>query len=196
MMKLIKRLVPILAIIFLLVNCGESGPTITDNEVIVKTGSMDVHFSRGTLFAQTYLIFGGIEMKQSDAIAKISLSGLELNTARFIHSRYPDFNSCKSPGAPLAQKAIRQVAIVPADSEVMDNLRKTLADHQASLHPSGKRVCVRLVGEVLKLESAIIRANNQDVTNELPLQMLHEYYFVKSVEMIDAQEALAGGQTG
>ncbi len=196
MIKLTKRFIPILGIIFLLANCGESGPTITDNEVIVKTGSMDVHFSRGKLFAQTYLIFGGIEMKQSDAIAKISLSGLELSTARFIYSRYPDFYACKSPGAPLAQKAIRQVEIVPADSKVMDDLRKTLADHQASLQESGKRVCVRLEGEVLKLESAVIRENNQDVTNELPPQMHHEYYFVKSAEMIDAQEALAGGQTG
>ncbi len=196
MIKLTKRFILILGIIFLLANCGESGPTITDNEVIVKTGSMDVHFSRGKLFAQTYLIFGGIEMKQSDAIAKISLSGLELSTARFIYSRYPDFYACKSPGAPLAQKAIRQVEIVPADSKVMDDLRKTLADHQASLQESGKRVCVRLEGEVLKLESAVIRENNQDVTNELPPQMHHEYYFVKSAEMIDAQEALTGGQTG
>jgi len=195
MMKLIKCLIPVLAIVLLLVNCGESGPTITDNEVIVKTGSMDIHFSRGTLFAQTYLIFGGIEMKQSDAFAKISLSGLELDTARFIYSRYPDFFSCKSPGAPLAQKAIRQIDIVPADSKVMDDLRKTLADHEASLQQSGKRVCVRLGGEVLKLESAVIRENNQDVTNELPPQMHHEYYFVKSAEMIDAQEALTGGQT-
>ncbi|MBW1744521.1 MAG: hypothetical protein JRJ47_14000, partial [Deltaproteobacteria bacterium] len=167
MIKLTKRFIPVLGIIFLLVNCGESGPTITDNEVIVKTGSMDVHFSRVKPFAETYLIFGGAEMKQRDAITKVSLSGLEINTARFIHSRYPDFYACKSPGASLAQKALRQLDIVPADSKVMEDLRKTLADHQASLQQSGKRVCVRLEGEVLKLSSAIIRENNQDVTNEL-----------------------------
>jgi len=132
-------------------------------------------------------------MKQSDAVAKISLSGLELNTARFIHSRYPDFYACKSPGAPLAQKALRQIDIVPADSKVLEALRKTLAEHQASTQKSGKRTCVRLEGEVLKLESAIVRQNNQDVTNKLPPQMHHEYYFVKSAEMVDAQQALAGG---
>ena len=119
-MKPTKCVILILAFMFLLVNCGgESGPTVTDNEVIVKTGSLDVHFSRVKPFAQTYLIFGGMELKQSDAITKVSLSGLEIATARFIYSRYPDFHACKSPGAPLAQKALRQLDIVPADSRVL-----------------------------------------------------------------------------
>lgn len=193
MMKFIKSFVPILAVVFLFMNCGESGPTITDNEVIVETGTLDVHFSRVRPFAETYLIFGGAEMKQSDAITKISLFGLEINTAKFIHSRYPDFYACKSPGASLAQKALRQLDIVPADSKVLEDLRKTLADYQASINQSGKRVCVRLGGDVLKLESAIVRQDSQDITNELPPQMRHEYYLVKSAEMVDAQQALAGG---
>jgi hypothetical protein len=194
MMKQTKCLILILAVVFLFVNCGgESGPTVTDNEVIVETGTLDVHFSRVKPFAQTYLIFGGIEMKQSDAFTKVSLSGLEVDIARSIHARYPDFHLCKSPGASLAQKALRQLDIVPADSEVMEVLRKTLADHQTSIGEGGKRTCVRLGGEVLKLDSAIVRQNSQDITNELPPQMHHEYYFVKSAEMVDAQQALAGG---
>jgi hypothetical protein len=193
MMKLSKCLILILAIVFVLVNCGKPGPTVTDNEVIVETGGMDVHFSRVKPFAQTYLIFGGIEMKQSGAFAKVSLSGLEMDTARFIHSRYPDFHTCKSPGASLAQKALRQIDIVPADEEVLEALRKVLADHQTSIQGGGNRTCVRLEGEILKLASAVIRQNKQDITNELPPQMHHDYYFVKSAAMLDAEGALAGG---
>jgi hypothetical protein len=179
--------------VLLLGGCGESGPKISDNEVIVRTGSMDVHLSRGKPFAQTYLIFGGMELKQDDAITKISLSGLEIPTARFIHSRYPDFYACKSPGASLAQKALRQLDIVPADPTVLGTLREALAAHQLGTQPGGKRACVRLEGEALKLESAIVRQNDLDVTNELPPQMRHAYYFVKSAEMVDAREALSEG---
>ena len=193
MTRLTRCFISILAMVLLLVGCGESGPIISDNEVIVKTGSMNVHFSRGKPFAQTYLIFGGMELKQSDAISKVSLSGLEIPTARFIHSRYPDFYACKSPGASLAQKALHQLDIVPADTTVLDTLRETLAVHQSSTQPGGKRACVRLEGEVLKLESAILRQNDQDITKELPPQMDQEYYFVTSAQMVDAQQALAGG---
>jgi hypothetical protein len=194
MMNLTKPLILIFTVFFLFVNCGgESGPTITDNEVIVKTGSLDVHFLRVKPFAETYLIFGGGELKQSEAVTKVSLAGLEINTARSIHSRYPDFYACKSPGAPLAQRAICQLDIVPADSKVLDALRKTLADHEASIHQKGKRTCVCLTGEVLKVKSAIFRQNEQDVTNDFFPEKHHDYYLVKSVEMVDAQQALAGG---
>jgi hypothetical protein len=186
-----KFFIPILATMSLLVSCSESGPTVTTDEVIVKTANMDVHFVRVKPFAQTYMIFGGMEMNQSDAFSKVSLSGLDINTARYIYSRYPDFHQCKSPGAPLAQKGIRQLDIVPTDSQVMKDLRQTLADHETSIQQGGKRVCVRLEGEVLKLRSAIVRNINEDITDKLPAQVHHEYFFVESAEIVDPQEALS-----
>lgn len=192
--KLMRRLIPIVVVWSLLVSCSQSGssPSITTDEVIVKTANMDVHFSRGKSFAQTYMIFGGSETNQRDVICNVTLSGLDINTARYIYARYPDFHLCKSPGAPLAQRAIRRLDIVPADSKVVKILRKTLAGHKKSLQPDGTRVCVRLEGEVLKLTSAIVRDANQDITNELPPEMHHEYFLVQSAENIDSQEALAG----
>jgi hypothetical protein len=87
--KLMRLLIPIFGIWSLLVSCSQSGsiPSITTDEVIVKTANMDVHFSRGKSFAQTYMIFGGIETNQRDAISKVTLSGLDINTARYI---FPD----------------------------------------------------------------------------------------------------------
>ncbi len=194
MNELTKFLIATCAIMSLLVNCSQSGsdPSITADEVIVKTANMDVHFSRGKPFAQTYMIFGGIETNQSDAFSKISLSGLNIITARSIYSRYPDFHSCKSPGAPLAQKAIRQLDIVPANSEAMKNLRKTLFEHQTSIQQGGDRVCVGLEGEVLRLTSAIVREINEDITDKLPPQVHHEYFLVESAKIVASQEALKG----
>ena len=187
--ELRKIFITAVAIMSLLVSCSQSGsgPSVTTDEIIVRTANMDVHFARGKPFASTYMIFGGIETNQSDAISKVTLSGLNIRTARSISARYPDFHLCKSPGAPLAQKAIRQLDIVPANSEVTKILRKTLSEHQ-----TGTRVCVGLEGEVLKLTSAIVRGVNEDITNKLPPQVHHEYFFVESAQIIDSRKALAG----
>jgi len=189
MNRLTRFFIPTLVVMSLLVGCGQSdsGPSITTDEVLVETSNMDVHFSRGKPFSQTYMIFGGGENKHGDAFSKVTLSGLDIDTARSIHSRYPDFHLCKSPGAPLAQRAVRELDIVPADSRVTKVLRKTLAEHQASLGESDKRVCVGLKGEVLKLTSVIVREANEDITDRLPPQVRHEYFLVKSAEITDFQ---------
>ena len=178
MNKLTKLFIPAFTIMFLLVNCSQSGPTVTADEVIVKTDKMDVHFSRVEPFAKTYIIFSGIEINQSGAFSKVALSGLDIYTARSIYSRYPDFHMCKSPGAPLAQRAVRDLDIVQTNSKVLKNLRKTLDKHRASIQQDGERVCVKLEGEVLKLTSAIVRELNQDITNQLPPQVHHDYFFL------------------
>lgn len=180
-------------IMLLLAGCSQSGPTITDNEVIVKTNNMDVRFSRIRPFENTYMIFGGTEITHGDAFSKISLAGLDINTARGIYSSYPDFHLCKSPGAPLAQRSTRDLDIVPANSKAMKNLRKTLQKFKASIQQDGGRVCVRLEGEVLMLTSATVRELNKDITNELPPQVHHEYFLVKSAELLDSKKVLEGG---
>ena len=192
--KLRKIFFTAVAIMSLLVSCSQSGsgPSVTTDEIIVRTANMDVHFARGKPFASTYMIFGGIETNQSDAISKVTLSGLNVRTARSIYARYPDFHLCKSPGAPLAQKAIRQLDIVPANAEVTKILRKTFGEYQTGTVQSDRRVCVGLEGEVLKLTSAIVRGVNEDITDKLPPQVHHEYFFVKSAQIIDSRKALAG----
>lgn len=192
MNRLTKLVLPIFVIMSLLVNCSKSGPTTTADEVIVKTDKIDIHFSRGDSFKNAYIIFGGTEMTQRGAFCKIALSGLDIYTARGIYSKYPDFHLCKSPGAPLAQQAVRDFEIVPANAKVLKNLRKTLAKHRASLHEDGERVCVKLQGESLTLTAAIVREMNRDIINELPPQVHRKYFFVESAELIDAQKALEG----
>lgn len=176
----------------LLLNCGGSAPAVTDEEVLVTAGQLDVRFSRIKPFSATYMLFGGAENNHGNAFSKITLFGLEQNKAKYIHDRFPDFYKCKSPGAPLAQKETCQLDIVPADSKVLKNLKKSLAEFNKSLENDGDRVCIRLKGEVLKLTSAVVREINEDITKELPPQVHKEYFFVESAEVIGFQQAIVG----
>ena len=190
MIKLAKVLVPALIVTSLSVGCGQSGASKTDDEIIVKTSRMDIHFSRSRPFKNTYVIFGGLEMPQSDAFNSISLAGLDIGTARSIYSSYPDFHMCKSPGAPLAQRSVRDLDIVPANSKILKELRKTLAKHRESINEGGGLVCVKLEGEVVRLTSAIVREMNENIIDKLPPQVHRDYFFVESAKLIDSQEAL------
>jgi hypothetical protein len=192
MRKFLRFVIPVLLWVIFFIQCGQSGPTKTDDEVIVKTAKMDVHFARQRAFENTYIIFGGLELTHSDAFSRISLSGLPIRAARSIYASYPDFHLCKSPGAPLAQSAVVDLDIVPASSKVLRQLKKTLAQHNASIHQGGDRVCVKLEGEMLKLTSVIVREMDENIIDQMPPQVHHDYFFVESAELIDAKEALEG----
>ena len=153
---------------------------------------MDVHFERLKSFMNTYIVFGGMELNHRDAISEISISGLPTNNARSIYAMYPDFHLCKSAGAPLAQEAIRELDIIPVNAKVLKKLKKVLDEHKKGLKQANGRVCVKLEGEIIKLTSAKVRKANEDITDQLPPQVKHNYYLVESAEIIDAKTALEG----
>ena len=186
-----EHLTAVLPALALLVGCGSvSEPTISADEVVVSAGEMDVTFSRQQPFTDTYMVFGGLASTRDDMISQVSVVGLSMEDARPIHDRYPDFHECKSAGAPLAQRATRQMDIVPANAKVFAQLQKTLDAHEESLRQGGDRVCVQLRGELLELESASVE--DQDITGQLPRQIVHEYYLVEAAELVDARSALGG----
>ena len=194
-MSKIWKVFPFLAVLIfppLLVNCSQSAPSLTDEEVVVKAGQLDVHFSRVKPFAATYMLFGGAENNHGNAFTQITLFGLEQNKAKYIHSRFPDFYKCKSAGAPMAQKETCQLDIVAADSKVLKNLKKSLSEFNKNVGNDGDRVCVRLKGEILRLTSAVVREMDQDITNELPPAIHKDYFFVQSAELTGFQQAITG----
>ena len=193
MFKLAKVLIPAIVAVTMLVSCSETGPNVTEDRVVVEAGQLDVHFKRGgRTFSNTYMIFGGMEMNHSNAFCKITLAGLDIRTARTIAAQYPDFYMCKSPGARLAQRAVQDFEIVPADSKVLKALKKSISMHKKSIEQGGDQVCVKLEGEVLRLTSVIARELNEDITSQLPPQVHRDYYLVTSAKVINGKEALAG----
>lgn len=173
--------------------CGDSGPIITDDQVIVQTDKLDVTFSKVRSFSGSYMVFGGTALNQSAAFFNVSLAGLDVNTARSIYARYPDFDRCKSPGAPIAQQSISQLDIVPASNSITKTLKRALSQHRKSTEDVNENVCVTLVGRVLKLQSAFVREINEDITAQLPAQVHHDYFLVESAEIFTFQEILTAG---
>ena len=84
-----------------------------------------------------------------------------------------------------------QLNLVPSDSGILEELRAAFGDHEASLQNGGDRVCVRVEGAVLELESVRLRADGTDITSQSPFKRL-DYYLVTFAERVDSVTALAG----
>ena len=167
---------------------SDLGVTITDNEVLVATKDIDARFSRISTISDTYMIFGGTTGDHHNALTRITIAGLGLDDAKRIHKRHPDFYRCASPGARSAQRAIVQLDMVVEKSDVLDGLRRSLAEFKANLQNGGDRACVRVQGDQLKLEEAIVRENGEDMAPQIPKQ---NYIFIRSMETVVAKSVLS-----
>jgi hypothetical protein len=189
-----RRVLAILALAWVAVLAGCSGPApeVTETEVVLQAGQLDVRFVRGQHFAQTYMLFGGGATSHANAISKVTLFGLPDYAARHIHSQYPDFHKCKSRGAPMAQNQTLQIDVVAANSKIEKRLKKALAMHDKGVSKDGDRVCVRIEGEMLTLRSVVFAELDKDITHELASTGPREYFFVTSATIGNFQEAVLG----
>jgi hypothetical protein len=179
-----------LPIVFFIAGCSQSGPSITDEEVVVSLKQMDVHFDRAWDFSDTYMVFGGGDLSRTDTINKISISGISMEDVISIHRIYPDFHKCNSPGAALAKKALLHLNIIPVDSKVLKKLKGVLSQHEKNLHNGGDRICVKLEGEILEMTNAFLRKNKRNITRQLPSQMRRDYFLVQSADIIESDIVL------
>ena len=191
MNKFAKFFIPCLLLILLTAGCGQPDPSVTGRDVLVSTKSLDVKFIRVKSFSNSYLLFGGIALNHRDAFYTVSLAGIEINTAKYLYARFPDLHMCKSAGAPIAKKEVRQLDIVPADNKVFKTLKKAVAEYKKSLQEGNKKVCVMIKGDVLQFKSAVIRENGQDITDTLPPQVFKEYYLITEAKLLDSKTALS-----
>lgn len=160
--------------------------TITGSEIALATADLDVRFTRSETLDGTYMLFGGGTLDHPNAVSNVTLAGLHMKDVRRIAERYPDFYMCKSPGAPLAQKAVVDLDLVPADGKVRKTLDSALDQFESSLHSDGGRVCVSLRGEALDLKSAKIRDHDEEVTETYRQT---RFYLVTSASVVDCQAA-------
>lgn len=173
--------------------CGRTSLAVStsDTDAVVKTADLEVRFRRTEQWSETYMIFGGLSIDHKNSINNVTLVGLNLDDARRIHSQHPDFHRCSSPGARSAQSMTEQLNLVPSDAGVLEELRAAFADHEASLQNGGERVCVRVEGAALELESVRLRADGTDITSQTPFNRI-DYYLVTFAERVDSATALTG----
>jgi hypothetical protein len=171
---------------------SSKGPdlTITGDEVLLAAGDLDYRFAKGKSFEGTYMLFGGANTDHRNAIANVMLAGLSVRDAKQIHSRYPDFHRCASPGAALAKNKIVDLSMVPADGKTLASLKSTVEEFNDNIRDGGDRVCVQLHGSRLKLKSAEVRQVGENVTDTIQMT---DFYLVDSASRVECQLVLAGG---
>jgi hypothetical protein len=191
MKNLLLSLIVIFTFLAMLVNCGKETVQIDEEgELAVETADFDVYFELLEPFSETYMVFGGGQMRHKNSFSKITLSTISMEDARPIYANYPDFHKCASPGAALAKEAVGEMNIVPADSSVLDSLKEVLSEHEASFKEGGDRVSVKLEGKMLEMTSVIVRKVDEDIIDQLPNQARYNYFLVESAEIVDTQDAL------
>ena len=163
--------------------------TINGDEVLLATGDLDVRFSKGKPFEDTYMLFGGGHIEHRNAIANVSLAGLSVRHAKSISRRYPDFYRCASPGAALAKDRIVDLNMVPANGEMLDFLKSSLEEFNDNINNGGDRVCVQLSGSRLTLTSVEVREVGENVTDTIKMS---DFYLVDSASRIECQQVLGG----
>ena len=160
--------------------------TISGDEVLLATAQLDARFSQTGPFHETYMLFGGLHLDHPNAVSSVSFAGLDVGDVQRIAARYPDFYMCKSQGAPLAQRSIVELDLVPADGGTLETLKSALDEFSDNLSSGGDRVCVSLDGKRLNLESVKVREAGESVTRHYAK---NHFYLVTSAEIVDCRTA-------
>ena len=160
---------------------------IEDDAVTVDVSDYVAKFSVSREFQETYMIFGGSYLKNKKLINPIWLAGLGIVDAKSIYARYPDFHRCNSPGASLAKPKVEDLNLIPANEEVLDELRESIEEYEDNFADNGDRVCVSLVGKTLNIESAKVPEKNIDIKDHLPAQA---FYLIDSSQRVNCKNLL------
>lgn len=166
---------------------GAPDLTISGDEVLLATGDLDVRFTKGEDFDDTFMVFGGAHVDHRNAIANVTLAGLSVRHAKPIYRQHPDFDRCASPGAALAESKVVQLDMVPVDGDVLETLESSLEDFSDSLRSGGDRVCLHLSGSRLQLASAEVREVGEEISDRFDRA---EFYLVDSVRRVECAQVL------
>lgn len=148
---------------------GPQGP----GQTLVADAFYKATFTVNEPVEETYMLFGA-SVREFNA-SHAWLFGLEIDTARRIAQRYPDFHLCKSPGAPEAQRLAKHVQVV-ADRRTLSKLSEAAKLFEDHLGRGDQRICVTLRGEELTLEQ--LESGGQVLTAD---------YYHKNIEGQSAQ---------
>ena len=155
--------------------------------VSVDAGDYVVKFLLSGEFRKTYMLFGGEYFTEKSLINPIVLNGLGMVDAKNIYARYPDFYSCKSAGAAIAQPKVEDLNLIPFDEEMLGELQSTINEYQKNFSNKGDRVCVSLIGKTLSMKSAEVPGQNIDFKDQLPSRT---FYLVNSSQRVNCKNLL------
>ncbi len=166
-------------------------PELEGRQVLVHTEDFDVRFDRIGGVSESYMLFGATDGEMRNSFTNVYAAGLAVRHARLIAARYPDFHLCKSPGAKQAQKLTESVAFVAADGATRSTLLEAVTRHEESIQAGGERICLRLDGDRLSLDSIVHRDQAIDMTAEVGGRMTDtDFYFVRDAAIEECRDLL------
>ncbi len=175
-------------------NYSPSGPSVevTIDAIVRDTGQLAAHFQRRDTLSGVYMIFGGnIDRKLPNSFSDVSLAALSIDDASNIHSRYPDFHKCKSPGASIAQGLTRTLSLVTENEKAFDALEESLNLHSKRLQNNGDRTCVALEGGDISLSSVTLKETGSDISADVVPKFRNTHFLlVKNAQLVDCRSLL------
>lgn len=173
------------------IDLGSSRVRTDGNTIVVDAGQLESRFSGGGPFSGTYMLFGANRDSHPNSMTDAYLAGLPIAEARLIHSAYPDFHRCNSPGAEGAKRRVQDFHLVAASSGIERTLGKAADLFHERLRGDGPRTCVTLTGRRLSIVSVKIPEAEMDVTSEVTNAFAGSpLYLVESAAIEDCQALL------
>jgi hypothetical protein len=168
-----------------------SAVRVDGRQVTVQTDDFEARFARLGPISESYMIFGGTNDQPKNSVMHASVATLAMRHAELIHQSYPDFQKCSSPGAAQAKRWIDQMNFIGANRSARKGLIEAIDLHDRSLRSGGERVCLKVSGSELTLESLHLRADGSDATRQVgPAFGRMKFYLAEEVELPDCRSYL------
>lgn len=160
------------------------------NEVVEHLPDFTARFQRGEAYDRTVMLFGGMQVAQTNAPRRAYIYGLDKVDAQRMAMKYPDFYLCSSPGGQEAATYIEVYDIVPASCKVYQQLVTALRVYNANVSRGGDRTSLRLEGAPLSVTSVTGNASGQDVSAQVSGQHFH---LITAVQQLTGESVLDFG---
>jgi hypothetical protein len=173
------------------VGLGPSNVRIDGEMVVVDVDQVEGRFHPGAPFSETFMVFGGLGKRLRNSVTDALIAGLAIQDARMIHSSYPDFHRCSSPGADTAKRLIQDLSFVARNRGVAKTLSKAIDLHGERIRSGGERTCVSVSGQRLSLASVKLKEPPIDITGDVaPMYAKTDIYLADDAEIEDCAALL------
>ena len=167
------------------------GVEVEVSQVVVRTGDFEMTFRKVGPLSGSFMVFGGNNDQHRNLATHAVVAGLPMQQARAIHSSWPDFHRCASPGAAQAKRYIEDLSLIASTRAARDTLVDVVDLHTERIRSGGDRTCLTVAGERLMLESVRLRQNGENLTQEVGRAFSRShFYLAEQVEIPDCMTLL------
>jgi hypothetical protein len=169
---------------------GDSGVREDGEMVFVRDDHFEGRYRVTGDLSGDFMVFGGGAMgDQATGHSVVSL--MAKSDVRSIAAIYPDFDKCKSDGAPEAKAAMRGYTFFGADAATRRMLQDLPGASLNEIRKNRAHICAHIDGSTLSLVDMKMIDSGEDVTSKLPALIQRvEFALAREAEQIDCAQVL------